>query len=139
MRDYSCIRLISKGNDLKGTYRYVVVEEKEDPEDEAERECNANPMAIELPELDKPAAPISRLKGTTDGQRERIAPIEQSPVGTACRGHQRDRHTIVGEETASVAVEECRIRHPAECKSEPEHDQGKDDGRKDAGGGSLGG
>jgi len=50
------------------TYRDVVIEEKEYPEDEPEWKRKCNPLSVEFPEVDEPGTPIRRLKRSADGE-----------------------------------------------------------------------
>ena len=67
--------------DPKETYRNIVIEEEQDPEDKTEGEGDAHPFCVQLPEPHQPVTAASRLEGFANRERGRISGIEATPVG----------------------------------------------------------
>ena len=44
-----------------------MIKKEQDPKGNAERECNADPLDVELPELYQPFSPPRGLEGATHG------------------------------------------------------------------------
>lgn len=92
------------------TYGDVVIEEKEDPEDEPERKRKRDPLSVQIPEAHKPRSPISRLKRFAHRERQRLCTVKTTPIRHGRRGDEGERHAIVSTETAYVPMEKRRAR-----------------------------
>ena len=110
------------------THRYVVIEEEEHPEGDAERERDADPLGVELPKGHEPRPPVRRLECAAHGERGGVRCIEPAPVSDRRRCDDGDGHAVVGEEAPHVAVEEGAVGEGAEDECGGEHDEGEDDG-----------
>lgn len=109
------------------THRNVVVEEEQHPEDNPEGESNTDPLAWELPESHKPCPTTCRLKCARYWECVRVRAVEAAPVCEPGDGNEGDRHAVVVEEPADVAVEERGAGRALEEKAEHEHDEREDE------------
>lgn len=109
------------------TYRDVVIEEKEYPEDEPERERKCNPLSVELPEVNKPGTSMCGLKRSADGKCQGMRIVETAPV---CHGRGRDegkRHAVIGTEAANMSMKKCRTGKKLEKERSDKHQEGESD------------
>jgi hypothetical protein len=109
-----------------------MVEEEEDVECGTERESDANPVRVELPEANEPRAAASRLEGMADWEGVRIGGVQASPVCDARGCDECDGHPVVGEQAADVPVECVGAGERLECRSRAKHQEREDDGHERA-------
>ena len=104
-----------------------MVKEEQDPEREAKWERYADPLSLELPELDEPVSPAGRLEGSAHGQGRGVCMVEPTPVRHRGCSNQGQRHAVVGEEASDMAMEVRRLRSGAEEIRRHDHQQRKYD------------
>ncbi len=105
-----------------------MVEEKEHPEEDPERKRERDPLPVELPEAHEPGAAVGGLERRADGERQRAGGVEAAPVRDRGRGHECERHTVIGTEAAHVPVEERGSRKTFEQEGGDEHEERQDGG-----------
>jgi len=109
------------------TYRDVVIEEKEYPEDEPEWKRKCNPLSVEFPKVNEPGTPMRRLKRSADGECQRVRIVETAPI---CHGRGRDkgkRHAVIGTEAANMSMKKCRTGKKLEKERGDKHQEGESD------------
>lgn len=108
-------------------HRDVVIEEKENPEDESERKRERDPFSFELPKMDDPGASVCGFKCCAHGKRLRACSVETTPICHSRGCDKGEWHAVVSTEPSHVPVEQRRARKALEEERGDKHQEGKDD------------